>query len=262
MSNDDWSPNLSPAAAASVPKKQFKTFWALAIYADVKTNRCYPSIDTLAELVGCDRSNIMRDLNVLIDGGFVKRVGFHGRARLYELTLRIDATGRELATGRDSATSQGSQLRDSKTATSRKFELDGSQLRDTNIPLTSQKKEKKEGSPFGHEYIKSVIGAYQTICKALPQMRNVETTAAGKTVIANIKARSKEYSLSEADWSKCFERVAESPFLRGENDRHWKADLQWIVNATNFAKIDQGKYDDHSKPDKPPHKPHSDLYVK
>lgn len=36
----------------------------------------------------------------------------------------------------------------------------------------------------------------------------------------------------------------ESPFLRGDNDRGWKADFDWfIANETNVAKVLEGKYE-------------------
>lgn len=55
-----------------------------------------------------------------------------------------------------------------------------------------------------------------------------------------------------ARWNKCksldvFEEVfticEQSDFLRGENDRNWKADFDWMMKANNFAKILEHKYD-------------------
>jgi hypothetical protein len=39
-------------------------------------------------------------------------------------------------------------------------------------------------------------------------------------------------------------KARESPFLRGENESHWKADLTWFLkNDENFRKVLSGKYD-------------------
>lgn len=39
-----------------------------------------------------------------------------------------------------------------------------------------------------------------------------------------------------------FKSANESDFLKGSNDRSWKADFDWIINPNNFAKILEGKY--------------------
>lgn len=40
-----------------------------------------------------------------------------------------------------------------------------------------------------------------------------------------------------------FDRAQSSRFLRGDNNRGWKADFDWITNKTNWVKILEGKYD-------------------
>jgi hypothetical protein len=37
--------------------------------------------------------------------------------------------------------------------------------------------------------------------------------------------------------------VERSPFLRGENDRSWKADFNWMLEPRNFTKLTEGTYD-------------------
>jgi uncharacterized protein YdaU (DUF1376 family) len=44
-------------------------------------------------------------------------------------------------------------------------------------------------------------------------------------------------------WVGLFERVKNTPFLIGKNDREWKVDLEWIVKESNFVKILEGKYE-------------------
>jgi hypothetical protein len=45
--------------------------------------------------------------------------------------------------------------------------------------------------------------------------------------------------------------VISSPFLRGENDKGWRADFDWVLNPNNLAKIVEGKYDDRKNPNRP-----------
>lgn len=44
-------------------------------------------------------------------------------------------------------------------------------------------------------------------------------------------------------WREYFRRVRGSPFLNGDNDRGWKADLEWLTTESNLVKVLEGKYD-------------------
>jgi hypothetical protein len=44
-------------------------------------------------------------------------------------------------------------------------------------------------------------------------------------------------------WKGYFGRVKESGFLRGENDRGFRADLEWLLVEKNMIKTIEGKYD-------------------
>lgn len=67
-----------------------------------------------------------------------------------------------------------------------------------------------------------------------------------------MNARLKETFFRE-HWLEVLYRIAESPFLQGENDRNWKCDFDWFINETNFVKIAEGKYnkDDDYDPERP-----------
>lgn len=41
-----------------------------------------------------------------------------------------------------------------------------------------------------------------------------------------------------------FDRAQSSSFLRGDNNRAWSADFDWIIHKSNWVKILEGKYDD------------------
>ena len=40
------------------------------------------------------------------------------------------------------------------------------------------------------------------------------------------------------------EKVDASEFLKGANDRNWKADFDWFITKGNFCKVAEGKYDE------------------
>lgn len=48
-------------------------------------------------------------------------------------------------------------------------------------------------------------------------------------------------------WMAAMERIRGSPFLLGENDRGWRADLDFVLQQSSFTKLMEGAYD-RSKP--------------
>ena len=41
-----------------------------------------------------------------------------------------------------------------------------------------------------------------------------------------------------------FEKAEASSFLKGSNDRAWRATFDWLIKDTNMAKVLDGNYDD------------------
>lgn len=65
---------------------------------------------------------------------------------------------------------------------------------------------------------------------------------------AKLKARIDE--LGEGKIIEAIDKIKESSFLRGENDRHWKVDFDWLIaNDTNILKVLEDKYKDEEKPE-------------
>jgi len=44
-------------------------------------------------------------------------------------------------------------------------------------------------------------------------------------------------------WQDALAKIRGSPFLRGDNDRGWRADLDFILQASSFTKLMEGSYD-------------------
>jgi Helix-turn-helix domain len=45
-------------------------------------------------------------------------------------------------------------------------------------------------------------------------------------------------------WRVALAKIRDTPGLRGENDRRWRCDFDWIIAETNFCKLLEGKYDE------------------
>lgn len=43
-------------------------------------------------------------------------------------------------------------------------------------------------------------------------------------------------------WTAALDKVSISAFLRGENDRKWRADFDWLVKPGSLTKLLEGKY--------------------
>lgn len=59
-----------------------------------------------------------------------------------------------------------------------------------------------------------------------------------------VLAQAKRFSVP--DWQAVFARISQSPFLKGENNRGWRCDFDFILSESNFVKILEGKYDRQS----------------
>ena len=65
---------------------------------------------------------------------------------------------------------------------------------------------------------------------------------------AKLKARLDE--LGEGKIIEAIDKIKESSFLRGENDRKWKIDFDWLIaNDTNILKVLEDKYKDEEEPE-------------
>ncbi|RVG96713.1 hypothetical protein CN221_11245 [Sinorhizobium meliloti] len=69
-----------------------------------------------------------------------------------------------------------------------------------------------------------------------------------------VEARIREHG--EELWAEACRRMANSAFCRGENDRGWRADLDFLCQPKSFNGLIEGKYDDrpHRQSQAPPQK--------
>lgn len=118
---------------------------------------------------------------------------------------------------------------------------EGRQL-NTNIlnkDLTNKESEEKEPEDSSAQ-AKELIDEYNSICGwKLPKA--IHVTEKRKRAI---KARLKTYSREEI--IKVFSLANESNFLCGDNDRGWKADIDWLLNENNMIKVLEGRYTNNS----------------
>lgn len=65
-------------------------------------------------------------------------------------------------------------------------------------------------------------------------------------ISARLKDTAKELNQAEY-WQKVIERMSQSDFCLGQNDRGWKAGFDWFIRPDTHIKIMEGKYDNRAK---------------
>jgi predicted phage replisome organizer len=103
--------------------------------------------------------------------------------------------------------------------------------------IEEDKEEDKKEKRIDYQLIADM---YNRICPSLPAIRSL-SDARKKA----IKARLNTYSVD--DFKTMFENAEASSFLKGNNNRNWTANFDWLLKDTNMAKVLDGNYCDRSK---------------
>lgn len=78
---------------------------------------------------------------------------------------------------------------------------------------------------------------YNEICISFPRLTKLSDSRKKA-----IKARLKQYSVE--DFQRLFTMAEESSFLKGQNNRNWSANFDWLIKDANMAKVLDGNYAD------------------
>lgn len=99
------------------------------------------------------------------------------------------------------------------------------------------KNDKNDKNDKKYIYIKDI---YHEICVSFPRVNIL--SAKRKQAI---RARLNTYT--EEQIKEVFTKAEASDFLKGKNNRNWRADFDWLMNDTNMAKVLDGKYDNRKQ---------------
>lgn len=83
----------------------------------------------------------------------------------------------------------------------------------------------------------TIVKEYNHLCFSLPPVRTLSTIR-----VKAIRTILKQYSIEQI--YEVFRKVERSNFLKGKNERKWRANFDWIMKETNFIKILEGNYDE------------------
>lgn len=127
-------------------------------------------------------------------------------------------------------------------------------IEDTQRACAREESNEEETLPeFENPLYKQIAKLYNGTCTSLPKVTTI--SSARERVI---KTRLKEFTVKQ--FQTLFRKAQASKFLTGKNKNNWRANFDWLMNATNFAKVLDGNYDDYVAPhDGMSGKPEDDL---
>jgi len=85
-----------------------------------------------------------------------------------------------------------------------------------------------------------IVDMYNDTCVSYPRVRAVSDKRKKA-----IKARLRKYTVD--DLQEVFTLAEQSDFLKGQNDRNWNADFDWLMSEGNIPKVLERKYNDDRK---------------
>lgn len=100
------------------------------------------------------------------------------------------------------------------------------------IELELEKDTTKGKSP-----VEQVVEFYNNICKSFPRCQKLSEKRKKE-----IRTRLKN-GITVSDFKQVFLKAEQSAFLKGNNDRDWRANFDWLIKDANIVKVLDGNYD-------------------
>ena len=85
----------------------------------------------------------------------------------------------------------------------------------------------------------AIVDLFNELCPSLSKV-TVLSTCREKAITARLK----EFTVEQ--FTTVFKKAEASKFLTGRNGKAWRANFDWLINASNFVKVLDGNYDDRT----------------
>ena len=101
-------------------------------------------------------------------------------------------------------------------------------------------KKRKEKINKKEKNCEQVAALFNSLCPSFPSLKILSDSL--KNEITNSLDK---YSLD--DLTLLFKKAEASSFLKGKNERKWKASFDWLIKADNIAKVLNGNFDSETE---------------
>ena len=191
------------------------------------------SLQYLADWCGATKQGISKNLKNLLEKGLIEKNedGYFVNETVQQSLMRV-----QQSLTVEEKTVQQSLMRVQQSLTNN--------ISNTKECVIDNKDNKKEGKKplfsdnnSKQHTIEDIYNLYLQMCPNLPKARILND----KRKNAIYKAY-KNYGVETI--KEIFTKANSSSFLRGKNDRGWKADIEWVL-GDHAVNILEGKYDDH-----------------
>ncbi|MFT7880468.1 MAG: helix-turn-helix domain-containing protein [Sulfurimonas sp.] len=228
-------------------------FLVLCEYADDDTCTCYPSLSTIVRKASISKGALSYSLNVLENLGFIKREHRkrdNGSNTSTIYTVFADTVldeerykkRQELIKKPGSNNEQGGLVQDMNNPSSDNEQGKGGQSSD-NEQLEPLANSNPKDNP--KLTMADFLKIWNKTAEACGLSKIVSLTDSRKEKIRNRKSKLQNF---DSIFLQACEKIKQSDFLKGVNDRGWKAEFDWIVhNDNNILKIIEGNYDNRGK---------------
>ena len=218
---------MSEAWELRLPQTEKMVLLCLCDYAN-DSGECWPSVETLATKCSVSDRTVQRTIRKLVADGLLTVRSSNGRvANVYRISLRQP---RQNVTPTECHPDTVSPLTPTMTTPNP----------DTVSPKPSRttKQPPKDCASGDALTIEEVAEDWNEMAASvgLPSIRKL--TKARRT---QFRVRLREYPDID-DWQRAFATIRETPWMHGKNDRGWKADFDFLLQAKSFTKLNEGAY--------------------
>jgi hypothetical protein len=192
-------------------------------------DQCFPTRKKICYDLGISNDTLSKYLRQLIESGYIscEQIKEHGKFSHNVYTLE---TNLPCPKNSDTENSVYGKLDTNKNSSNNNNSFN-------NNSNNKEKNNKKEKVEKLSDDVKKVVDLYKETCVSFPSIRSI--TDKRKKAIAKLL---KQFTFEEI--KEAFIKAEQTPFLKGHNERGWKADFDFMTNTEKVMKILEGFYND------------------
>ena len=204
------------------------------------------SINYISEWLNCTRKTVIETLKSLIEKGYItkKQTTVNGvKVNYYKTVLPIPTSVENTLSSVETTPPQYKNYTTGSIETTPPPSVkitpnNNSTYKDINnnkdISLKPLEEKPPDKTIIPYEKIRNL---YNETCKSFPKCLKISPSREKA-----IAARWKQYDGDIAEFVRLFTIAEASDFLKGQNNRNWQADFDWLLKPNNMPKVLEGKY--------------------